>query len=94
VQIGGLVAGTRYRATVTATTADGAAVSTPSNTLVAPKPKHVPAAKRTATAKHAKPAKTVRSPKPAKSDGTSTHGSKAKHGGKAGTTKHGSHRRG
>jgi hypothetical protein len=100
VQIDGLVAGTRYRATVTATTTDGTAVSAASNTLVAPKPKHAKHTTATKQAKpakaveHAKPAKTVRSGRTGHAAPTTAHDSKAKHGGKAGTVKHGAHRRG
>jgi hypothetical protein len=106
VQSDGLVAGTRYRATVTATTTDGTAVSAASNTLVAPKPKHAKHTTATKPAKpakqakpakaveHAKPAKTVRSGRTGHAAPTTAHGSKAKHGGKAGTAKHGAHRRG
>lgn len=88
VQVDGLVAGTRYRATVTATTTDGTAVSAPSNTVVAPKPKHVKhpaprvAGHRTVT-KHAGAPQHAKATKP-----------KAKHGGKVSTAGHGSHRRG
>lgn len=48
-----LVAGTRYRATVTATADGGTAVSATSNTVVTPKAKAAKAAKRAKPTKHA-----------------------------------------
>jgi hypothetical protein len=86
VQFDGLAAGTRYRATVTATTPDGSAVSAPSNVVVAPKVKHGKAAHTTTrsakSTKHATTATHTKHAKPAES-------AKAGHRhGSAATTKH------
>jgi hypothetical protein len=54
VQLDGLAAGVRYRATVTATTAAGSVVSAPSNVVVAPKAKHTKHAEDAKPAKHSK----------------------------------------
>jgi hypothetical protein len=101
VQFDGLVAGTRYRATVTATTTDGAAVSAPSNVVVAPKAKHPKAghagtksakhAESAQQSKHAKVAKVAKVAKPAKTTHKHASRSDAKHSTKPLRTKHSSH---
>jgi hypothetical protein len=98
VQFDGLVAGTRYRATVTATTTDGAAVSAPSNVVVAPKAKHPKAghavtksAKHAESAQQSKHAKVAKVAKPAKTTHKHASGSDAKHSTKPLRRKHSSH---
>ncbi len=84
VQFDGLVAGARYRATVTATTDAGAAVSTSSNVVVTPKAKSTKSPKASRPAKAAKPAKAAEPAKHA-SHAKATKGPRTVHQPKAGT---------
>jgi hypothetical protein len=88
VQIDGLTAGTRYRATVTATTTGGSAVSASSNVVVAPKAKH---GKGDSTATKAAEHGTTRAAKPARTVSQHESAAKAEHAGKPAHAKRSAH---